>query len=161
MGLTGFVLKDIAAVVGPFGYTLKGLHKEMLKSRQPTHHIRKARIQQGQRDLAGLSETEKKEALDKVSHGWTVLQQVWQIMEKKKSSGLKGRVRVMKERKTWRAYGAFENIEMAEAALEARKKGESLDAVFEKQRIESEKAKLSPNSVVDDRGGRHTGPGED
>lgn len=43
MGLTGFVLKDLAAIFGPFAYTLKGIHKEMLKSTQPTHFIRKVR----------------------------------------------------------------------------------------------------------------------
>ncbi|RDW72068.1 putative sterol glucosyltransferase [Coleophoma crateriformis] len=166
MGLTGFVLKDIAAILGPFGYTLKGVHKEMLKSRQPTHYIRQARIQQGQRDLKGLSETDKKEALDKVTKGWSILQQVWALMQDKKSDGLKGRLRIMKERKTWRANGVFENIEMAERALEARKQGESLESIFEKQRVELEQAQLRPKNVLDDitddipRRGRHAGPGE-
>jgi hypothetical protein len=42
MGLTGFVSKDLAAIIGPFGYTAKGLHKEVLKGKQPTNFIRKA-----------------------------------------------------------------------------------------------------------------------
>ena len=44
MGLTGFVLKDISAIIGQLGYTLKGLHKELSKGKQPTHFIRKARL---------------------------------------------------------------------------------------------------------------------
>jgi hypothetical protein len=47
----------------------------------------------------------------------------------------------MKERKTWRAKGAFENVAVAEKALEARRKGESLDKVFEEQREELGKAR--------------------
>jgi hypothetical protein len=134
MGLTGFVLKDIAAIVGPFGYTLKGVHRELLKSRQPTKFIRKARIMQGQLDLAKLDEQEKEETERTVFHGWTVVQQVWEIMEETRAQGLKGKVKALRERKTWRANGAFENIEMAEKALAARKKGESLEDVFAQQR---------------------------
>ncbi|KAG9233029.1 hypothetical protein BJ875DRAFT_465217 [Amylocarpus encephaloides] len=132
MGLTGFVLKDLAAIVGPFGYTLKGVHKELLKSQQPTHFIRRARIAQGQGDVESLSPEEKKEIATKVAHGWQVVQQVCSTMEAKRSEGLKGRVMRMKARKTWRANGAFENVEMAEKALEADRMGESLDGVFER-----------------------------
>ena len=55
MGVTGFVLKDLAAILGPFGYTLKDIQKELLKSKQPTAFIRKARILQGT-TIAGSSE---------------------------------------------------------------------------------------------------------
>lgn len=74
-GLTGFVLKDLAAIFGVIGYPLKGVHKELIKHRQPTHFIRKARIREGQRDLRNDEKKEKSEQL--VSHGWEVAQQVW------------------------------------------------------------------------------------
>ena len=138
MGLTGFVLKDLSAIIGPFGYTFKGVHKELLKGRQPTKFIRKARILEGQRDLAALDEKDSKKVIETVTHGWSVVQQVWAIMEEKRSTGLRGRIHVMKERKLWRANGAFENVEMAEKALDARRKGESLDGVFAEQRRELE-----------------------
>jgi hypothetical protein len=150
MGLTGFVLKDIAAIVGPFGYTLKGVHKELLKSKQPTKFIRKARIMQGQRDLIALDEKEKKAAMEMVLHGWSVVQQVWAILEEKRGKGLKGRVQLMRERKTWRANGAFENVEMAEKAIAARRKGESLDEVFSQQRKEMQLAERPRKNVVKD-----------
>ena len=146
-GLTGFVLKDLAALFGPFGYTLKGMHKEILKEKQPTNFIRKARIVQGQRDLRALDEAEKKKTQEAVEHGWSVLQQVWAMMEEKRAEGLKGRLRAMKQRKTWRANGAFENVEMAEKGLEARRKGESLDGVFAQQREELKK-KDRPRKTV-------------
>jgi hypothetical protein len=150
MGLTGFVLKDLAAIFGPFGYTLKGAHKELMKSSQPTHFIRKAKIVQGQRNWAALNDEEKKKAVEQVDHGWQVVQQVWEIMEEKRSEGLKGRVKLMREKKTWRANGAFENVEMAERALEARRKGESLEGVFERQREELKLAQQPRKNVQQD-----------
>ena len=135
-GFTGFVLKDIAAIVGPFGYTLKGVHKELLKSKQPTKFIRKARIMQGQRDLQALDSKKRKETEETVFHGWSVVQQVWAIMEGTRAQELKGKVELLRERKTWRANRVFENVEMAEKAVAARKKGENLEGVFTQQRDE-------------------------
>lgn len=56
----------------------------------------------------------------------------------------------MKQRKTWRANGAFENVEMAEKALQATKKGESLDGVFAQQREELNLAQRPRKNVVND-----------
>jgi hypothetical protein len=150
MGLTGFVLKDLAAIIGPFGYTLKGAHKELMKSKQPTHFIRKAKIVQGQRAFNALNDEEKKKAIEQVDHGWQVVQEIWEIMEEKKADGLKGRVKFLREKKTWRANGAFENVEMAERALEARRKGESLEGVFERQREELKLAERPRKNVQQD-----------
>lgn len=100
MGLTGFVLKDLAALFGPFGYTFKGIHKELLKGRQPTKFIRKARILEGQRDLGALDDQESKKAIGAVIHGWSVVRQVRAIMDEKWNQGLRGRIHVMRERKT-------------------------------------------------------------
>jgi len=140
MGLTGFILKDLAAILGPFGYTLKGVHKELLKSKQPTKFIRKARIMQGQRDLYYLDEKEKEKAREAVSHGWSVVREVWDMMDEKRAQGLKGKALAIKEQNTWRINGAFENVEMAEKALEATKRGDSLETVFAQQREELEKS---------------------
>ncbi len=130
MGLTGLVLKDIAAIVGPFGYTMKGVQKELLKSKQPTKFIRKARIMQGHLDFNELGEAEKKKAEETVSHGWNVVQQIWEVMEETRAHGLKGKVKVMREKEGWSVNGAFENVAMAEKALAAWKKGHDLDGVF-------------------------------
>lgn len=150
MGLTGFVLKDLAAIFGPFGYTLKGVHKEMTKSRQPTHFIRKARIIQGQRDLKALTPEVRKQTEEMVRHGWSVVRQIWVLMEEKRREGLKGRIHAMRERKTWRTNGAFENVEMAEKALAARQRGQSLDEVFAEQRREMQATRKPRKNVVTD-----------
>lgn len=149
MGFTGFILKDLAAITGPFGYTLKGIHKELSKSSQPTHFIRKARIRQGQRDLAGASPEERQKLAESVSHGWSIVQQVWAVMEEKRTHGLRGRISAMRERKTWRANGAFENVEMAEKALAARNRGEGLEGVFKEQKEELEKARRPRNPAIE------------
>ncbi|KAG4440404.1 hypothetical protein IFR05_004097 [Cadophora sp. M221] len=150
MGLTGFVLKDLAAIIGPFGYTFKGIHKELQKGSQPTHFIRKARIMEGQRDLLTLDEKEAKTVPETVKHGWEVVQEVFAIMEEKRAHGLRGRLHVMKERKTWRANGAFENVDMAEKALEASRRGESLEGVFAKQREELQLTRKPRKNVAQD-----------
>jgi hypothetical protein len=148
LGLPGFVLKDLAAIFGPFGYTLKGIHKELLRSKQPTNFIRKARILEGRRDLHALDEEEARQAIETVCNEWSIVLQVWGIMEEKRSQGLRGRVHVMRERKTWKANGAFENVEMAKKAIEATRKGESLDGVFAQQRAELKMAQQPRKNVV-------------
>ncbi|KAL2069737.1 hypothetical protein VTL71DRAFT_14416 [Oculimacula yallundae] len=150
MGLTGFVLKDLAAIFGPFGYTFKGIHKELQKGKQPTHFIRKARIMEGQRDLSSLDEKEKKAVTETINHGWQVVQEIMAIMAEKRNHGLRGRLHVMKERKSWRENGAFENVEMAEKALEANRRGESLEGVFAQQREELQLTKKPRKNVAQD-----------
>lgn len=55
LGLGGFVLKDICAVVGPGAFVLKGCDEEYMKKYQPTHFIRRARILQGRNEVADLA----------------------------------------------------------------------------------------------------------
>lgn len=153
MGLTGFVLKNISAIVGPFGYTLKGFHKELLKSHQPTHFIRKARILEGTRDLNDLNEAERKKAYEAVEHGWKVIQEIWRSMqETEKQGGVVGKIKVRQAKKEWKAHGAFENVEMAERALEAKKHGNEgeLSEVFDREDKQKALAKQPRKKVVDE-----------
>lgn len=53
-GIGGFVLKDIAAFMGPGAYLMKGLDAEYMKRYQPTSYLRRARITQGQVELQNL-----------------------------------------------------------------------------------------------------------
>lgn len=53
-GIGGFVLKDIAALLGPGAYFMKGLDAEYMKKYQPTAFIRRGRIAQGQLELQQL-----------------------------------------------------------------------------------------------------------
>lgn len=135
-GVGGFVLKDLAALFGPFGYTLKGIHKELQKGRQPTHFIRRARIIQGQQDMQALNEAERKSAIEAVERGWLIVLEFRKDERQKKAKGLKGRIEIYRERKHWHEHGAFENVRQTNKALEAQKKGHSFDKVFRRQRKE-------------------------
>ncbi|KAH8601371.1 hypothetical protein B0O99DRAFT_648725 [Bisporella sp. PMI_857] len=149
MGVTGFILKDLAAILGPFAYTAKGVHKEFTKHKQPTNFIRKARIMQGQRDLKDLSPAEMEKAREVISHGWSVAQQFRVIVEGKRREGMRGKAQARKERRNWEESGAFENVRMAERTLGARKKGESLGPVVDLQKKESALAEDLKKDVID------------
>lgn len=144
MGLTGFVLKDLAAVIGPFAYTLKGAQKELHKSRQPTRFLRRARIIQGQRALVALADAERQDAERRVAHGWRVIQEVWAEVAAERGGGLRGHVRALRGRGAWRSDVQFDNVAMAEMALRALREGNEvcLAAVFEKQRRRTEEERV-------------------
>ncbi|KAI1213308.1 glycosyltransferase family 1 protein [Annulohypoxylon truncatum] len=142
MGLTGFVLKDIAALIGPIGYTLKGIAKQCERGKQPIKYLRRARIIQAQRELSALTEAERKIMVETVLKGWQVLRDlaVLIMLERErrqfiprfnnKQSGNS------KDNKSLTKYGkglAFESVTAAEKAIEAIAQGESIDAVLKKR----------------------------
>ena len=72
-GFGGFLLKDLAAIIGPPAYTLKGVHSEIRKRTgpNPTTYIRRARILQGQKDWKELGEAaEQEHVVDEVLEDW-------------------------------------------------------------------------------------------
>lgn len=99
-GIGGFVLKDIAALLGPTAYFMKGLDAEYMKKYQPTTFIRRGRIAQGQLELQQLehktrvthireaegkgpeSKENRDEVEDIVAFRWAALKQA--IAEEKK-----------------------------------------------------------------------------
>lgn len=88
-GIGGFVLKDLAAIFGPVGYTLKGVHKEIVKNRQPVAFIRRSRVIQGRQDLEALDEQQRQEDEQKVDAAWRVLLQLKNEEDSVRSSGLR------------------------------------------------------------------------
>src|SRR5262249_55049252 len=127
MGIGGFFLKNLAAVFGPFAYTAKGIENEILKSKQPTQFIRKARMVQGSKELRALEaashisqenilkktetktfrpqENESLESVQKlVAEGWEIMMELLEAVEQKKSEGplkIKGRVGFFISEKKW------------------------------------------------------------
>ncbi|KAK4174014.1 family 1 putative glycosyltransferase [Triangularia setosa] len=138
MGLTGFVLKDLAAIIGPVGYTLKGVVKQAERRKQPIKYIRRARIVQGERDTEALGEEEKAKLGKEAAKGWSVMWKLWDEMvrqeRKKRGRSLKaklgGKARRYRKRKDWDVV--FESVEVAEKALEALERGEDMDAMLER-----------------------------
>lgn len=97
-----------------------------------------------------LSEQERKSAEEYVDHGWSVVQEIWRVLDEKKAHGLLGRVKERKERRHWRENGAFENVQMAERVLEARKRGENVDDVYKDETSEIQRATTGPKEDVVD-----------
>jgi len=163
MGVTGFVLKDIAAVFGPVGYTLKGVVKQAERGRQPIKYIRRARIMEGQREVRALGEREKKNKAEEVIKGWNIMRALWVALdlEEKKKGGLRARMGMRKRGK--RSLGAvFECVETAERALIALNKGEGIESVVgsEKGRESEDHGKSSALAAKEKREGvDHKGTG--
>ncbi|KAK0722952.1 hypothetical protein B0T26DRAFT_740022 [Lasiosphaeria miniovina] len=143
MGVTGFVLKDIAAIIGPVGYTLKGIVKQAQRSRQPAKLIRRARIVQGQREtheLDGGPAGDRRAMENEVVRGWETMRALWEALEAadKKASKLRGPPGVKARMRSARAGhltrrgqgAAFESVETAKRALAALKRGEDVDTVI-------------------------------
>ncbi|MCJ1435394.1 hypothetical protein MMC27_004767 [Xylographa pallens] len=145
-GIGGFVLKDLAAIIGPFGYTMKGLHKELRKGRQPTAFIIHARVMQGRKDFSEL-DNEAREVAE-VEKGWRIIAAVKKEVEEKKNDGIRGHIALYRERSRWQKHGLFESVESAGKALEAQRAGKDFGEVFEKHRWELRKSKAPRKSTM-------------
>ncbi|KAK9423091.1 hypothetical protein SUNI508_04385 [Seiridium unicorne] len=140
MGIGGFVLKDISAIISPIGYTLKGIAKQAERRHQPIKYIRRARIVQAQRELQNLSVDEKKALCSDTYHGWDVMQQLSELImhENGKRSFTRhfdsagGRNSKGKQLGKWGNGRAFESTDVAEKAIAAVKRGENVNAVLGK-----------------------------
>ena len=160
MCLTGFILKDIAALFGPVGYTLKGVAKQVERGRQPIKYIRRARIMQGDREIDMLSEAERKARAEQVAHGWEVMGALWDALgrEGKKKGGFRARIGAKKRGR--RVLGAaFESVKTAERVVAALQRGEPVDRVIgnEKGRESDNKGKSSPDALREDERTRNLG----
>ena len=119
-GLGGFVLKDLAAVFGPFAYTMKGVHKELIKGRQPTAFIRKARQLQGGIDVDCLSKDIKQQDMGKIDAAWQIVSEIRKEDEVHKKEGVKGRLAVLREQQKQGKYGGYESVHAARKALDTK-----------------------------------------
>ncbi|KAK8139333.1 Sterol 3-beta-glucosyltransferase [Apiospora sp. TS-2023a] len=178
MGFGGLVLKPIAAIVSPFGYTLKGISKQLERRHNPARYVRRARIVQAQRDLLDLSPEERKALSEETYKGYDVMRQLGELVlsengkrsiaarlhrrphlhyhhhdDKGKdgnSSGSPGE-KLGLELGEWGRGQAFESVELAEKAIAAVKNGEPINAVLGKTR-----KSLSQDKRAASRGGAST-----
>lgn len=146
-GVGGFILKDFAAIIGPFGYTLKGIHKELQKGKQPTAFIRRSHVIQGQNENKDLTGEDREVVMAAIDRAWKVALELEKLMHNKKEHGIKGRIELMQTEKKFHEYGAFENVAQVGKALEATKKGEDFDKVFNGETQET-KAEAPRESVM-------------
>ncbi|KAL6721530.1 hypothetical protein ACLMJK_000634 [Lecanora helva] len=146
-GFGGFVLKDLAAIIGPFGYTLKGVHKELIKGRQPTAFIRKARMIQGGKDVRALDGMAKERESIKIEAAWKIIAEIRKEDEAQKEESLKGRIAVLKEQRQSERDGAYESMGQAKKALRTK----------QEERKERQSVAVARNSKEERRGSRMFG----
>ncbi|KAL8814666.1 MAG: hypothetical protein Q9223_006127 [Gallowayella weberi] len=125
-GFGGFILKDLAAIFGPIAYTMKGVHKEIIKDKQPTQFIRRARITQGLQDVKALDSEARRREDDKVDKAWQVVLEIAKEHVVVKDEGFKSRVRFHQQRRKLIKEGKFESVGNAAVALEEWKREKRL-----------------------------------
>ncbi|ROT35970.1 UDP-Glycosyltransferase/glycogen phosphorylase [Sodiomyces alkalinus F11] len=130
MGLTGFVLKFLSALMGPVGYTLKGVVKQAEKQKQPDRLVRRARISQGQREAGQLGPAQRKEVESQVADGWRTMHDLREALAVSgRQKGLRGRLRIHKNKT--RTLDVFESVEAAQQAMAAIRAGEDISTVVD------------------------------
>ncbi|KAI4219514.1 MAG: hypothetical protein LQ349_008331, partial [Xanthoria aureola] len=125
-GFGGFILKDLAAIFGPIAYTMKGVHKEMIKGQQPTQFIRRARMAQGALDVKALDGEARKKEEEKVRKAWEVVLDIAQEFAVVKNEGLKAKWRLRQESRRLIKEGKFESVGSAAVELEEWRRGQRL-----------------------------------
>ena len=120
-GVGGFVLKDLSALISPFGYTMKGLHKQLIKGREPTTWIRRARILDGLQRIHALDEKTQRRKAEKVNAAWGIICEIRREDEAHRREGVKGRVAVAKEQKMLEKNGPFEDVGEARKVLKTKR----------------------------------------
>ena len=126
-GFGGFILKDFAALTS-VAYTFKGIHKEMIKGRQPTAFIRRARIAQGRKEVEAQDEEDLIHYRQKVDLAWQIVGEIKKETERYGKGGLVGRIRVMQERRKLEREGAFKgSVWQAKKVVEERKMSRFID----------------------------------
>lgn len=118
-GFGGFILKDLAAIIGPFGYTLKGVHKELVKSKKQrlTHFIRTAKQLQGKQELSALDESTKRQVSDRIDAAWKIVTEIMHELEITRQKGLIGRITLAREKRRLSKQGAFESVDTTRKAF--------------------------------------------
>ena len=120
-GFGGFILKDFAALTS-VAYTLKGVHKEMVKGRQPTAFIRRARIAQGRKEVKAQDEVDLNHDRQKIDLAWQIVCEIKKETERYGKGGFLGRIRVIQERRKMERQGAFNgSVWQARKVVEERK----------------------------------------
>ncbi|KAK7908727.1 hypothetical protein PG985_016030 [Apiospora marii] len=185
MGFGGLVLKPIAAFVSPFGYTLKGISKQLERRHNPARYVRRARIVQAQRDLLELSPQERTALSEETYKGYDVMRQLGELVLSENgkrsiaarlhrrphmhyhhpegkdggSSGDNPGEKLGLELGEWGRGQAFESVELAEKAIAAVKNGEPINAVLGKSRRSQDSRAVSRGGASTKTHHRHNSKG--
>ncbi|KKF93081.1 UDP-sugar-dependent glycosyltransferase 52 [Ceratocystis platani] len=110
-------------------YAAKGVVRQAQRHRQPKAWVRRARIIQSVRELEQLSPKERDQIEAQVLKDWEVMFELFKtINDKQREPGLKGFV--TRKRAAHDIGNLLDSADNAKQALDALKRGESLDEVF-------------------------------
>ncbi|KAG6011869.1 hypothetical protein E4U43_008065 [Claviceps pusilla] len=128
MGLAGLVLKPISAIVGPIGFAMQGLVRQVQRRRSPQRFIRRARIALGESQVQAMDAEASAQALrEEVLAGWTVLQDLTRaIADEERKRGLAGQI----DKMTLDVGFLFMSVDRAKTCLADLQSGQSLEAIM-------------------------------
>ncbi|RDA93317.1 hypothetical protein CP533_2032 [Ophiocordyceps camponoti-saundersi (nom. inval.)] len=75
-GLGGLVVKPVSAIIGPIGYTMQGVVKQVERRCSPLQTIRHLRKMQGENKLQALSEGERSVVQERAIKEWGVIREL-------------------------------------------------------------------------------------
>ncbi|KYK61757.1 UDP-glucose,sterol transferase [Drechmeria coniospora] len=126
MGLTGLVLKSTSAFIGPVGFTLQGVVKQMERRNRPDGFIRRARITQGQRESQGLTDAERTTVEETVTDGWDIMMQLaGEVCNEERLRGISGQI----DRVILDTEFMFASVEVAKRYLKDMRGGKGLETI--------------------------------
>ena len=120
------MLKDLAAIFGPIAYTMKGVHKELGKGKQPMGFVRRSRIAQGAQEYKALDDVRREDMDGVVERAWGVVTDVITEMDGVQKEGWRKKMAFRKESRRLVREGKFESVGSAAVALERWKMGRSM-----------------------------------
>jgi hypothetical protein len=140
-GIGGFVLKDIAAIMGPGAYLLKGLDAEYMKRYQPTNYLRRARIAQGQKELQLLESQARVARIDEAKAGQDKPVEKRDVIEQKVSARWQALQRAMEEEKKHHKPGVVGSL----LGRGDKKEGQRMPR---KSRDDTDRSHVQPNGTT-------------
>ncbi|OAQ59353.1 UDP-glucose,sterol transferase [Pochonia chlamydosporia 170] len=127
MGVSGLVLKSISAIVGPLGYSMQGVLKQVQRRRSPQKFVRRARIAQGQRDVGSLDHARRKSFQEEALAGWQVMQQLSRaIADEEDKRGIAGQL----DKLSLDIAFLFVDVDRAKTCLNDLTAGKSLEDIM-------------------------------
>ncbi|KAG5926857.1 hypothetical protein E4U53_002970 [Claviceps sorghi] len=126
MGVSGLVLKPISAILGPIGFSMQGVVKQIQRQHSPQSYIRRARMASGQSQVEALDAAAAQALRDEVLAGWKILQDLSRaIADEERKRGLAGRI----DKMTLDVAFLFISVERARTCLADLEAGDSLENI--------------------------------
>ncbi|KAG6042970.1 hypothetical protein E4U17_001158 [Claviceps sp. LM77 group G4] len=126
MGIAGLVLKPISAIVGPIGFSMQGVVKQMHRRHSPQSFIRRARMALGESQVQNMDTAAAAALQEEVLSGWKVLQDLTRaIADEEHKRGLAGQI----DKMTLDVAFLFLSVDRAKTCLADLRAGKSLDDI--------------------------------